>query len=1032
MAPPTPIHKGVRYTFFIQNPFSDNDRLRSMHYTRVEFDPASNKDVSLKRPHELNVLEETSHLVDCKMCEDVTALVGSGDDDAKNMAEVVQNAVDTTLDHNGVQQTGGWGDGFKVAVARALRDGASLCVVTVDDVDCFPFTSLTTEGFALYAQNAHPYRKFRDESVYLGHSSKPKKTAQQQGDMVKQMCIVANPAMIVDTFFEPLPTWKTRGGRCDLTSVCLEYKRDVISPVPSLHRPWFGLYVKYLETCGSVRQYSVFDTYHLSMRVFICQHTQMSPKQLRVTTYQNGIFIAGESYADLTPVTERDMRKRSRAGDSGVSETMFDLQESFYGDIVVLVTSNVSISPSRDRNLDWWKLSDCYSCTSLFDNDQCAAFVRDVLFNKSIMYTLWQIVPAAPKTRADLCKPKPPVLAFFEMFINAFKEDMRPFWDTRHIPVPSLEDAREFVNLFETTQFKLFLAPKFYNPFYNKTDIMPLHDVDRYGVEETVMAFAQRCIEMANDLHVYEKLKAPRVYVLPCTAAQCKRLHDNFVFTEQGAIVCRQTHACSHSDNIFIPKDFHVEMRIVQNIMQTLQMVKSEHVQALWSSKMLQDEAIAELSKKAGVARATESNDKHVSPSDELPRSVCFDARRATFGPGEGKRVRGQGSIDFSPFAIVPKGTGSFELKIASESALVPKTCRQADTMRLEDVAREGAPLRRPGTRDPNTVEWIEELLPNVLAFISNVSYKFVDPSSKVPWHATKEAVRLVCYAVGHCGYVESHDGGIDNPLGGLNCLSASLRFALLLKWLGYTTFVCQNQRHAFVFVHALMHGAPYTLVECTVTSPGPIHVIADALPKKLLSNTQAEPMRSKKKARHGTTLECFCNRTLPPLSFDDRTANCAQCGRLFHVACADDRVEADGTRVCLVCVPDKNGCPCGTLRHFDSDGPKWIGCDVCPRWLHIECCPSHKEGDTTYRCANDGYACLPCDDVSETTSTEAVDESCTAAGSPPGTPRLDVECLLPCDDVVEATDTGESTGVATAPTPVAPHLVGNCLLPAN
>ena len=98
----------------------------------------------------------------------------------------------------------------------------------------------------------------------------------------------------------------------------------------------------------------------------------------------------------------------------------------------------------------------------------------------------------------------------------------------------------------------------------------------------------------------------------------------------------------------------------------------------------------------------------------------------------------------------------------------------------------------------------------------------------------------------------------------------------------------------------------------------------------------------------------------------DPRLTSCDTCGRPFHLACANVAPDEEGPSSCLECVPPRNSCHCGTLRHFPMRGARfsgtWIACDKCDRWCHAECCCVDPVLGSAYEYSMDGQTCLDCD----------------------------------------------------------------------
>ena len=937
MAPPDVTHRGVWFKFEMKDVTSSDVVIRAMHYTRYQFDPLKNKGKSILRPEDLIVEHELTCIEDCKIDEKITALTRSGNDMAKCMAELVQNSIDTTLVSLGGTQTGGWGDGLKMAIARSLKMGASFSIVTLSGVDCNFHTSIEAKGPVLISQNAHETKKFTDASVYIGYSTKPSKTSKSSNsisDMVKQMECVESTAYFDTSPTNYLKDWGD-GSFC-VTTAILEYHSE---PCPiTMNMPWVVILSRHLASIKGVSS----NKYVLLKDPNICISVEVHEYEcdrMQITFFQNGIFVYVET-----------LRATDRVGFESIKWT---------GDIIISFTSNLPISNTRDRSLDMNNisamLSNLLNKSMLFDEILAVCFVRDVLFDQRFMFTISS-------------KSSSKVAIFVDSFVMKFKDALRTKWNPKIIPVSSLVEAELVDEVLGDTWTKVFTL-ECYRELFSRVGLLNLSTVT--AREEKASTYAITQMEDLQEIVDVESIRIDGVFVLPYKRTVVRSLINFGVFRDQHVndrCVCLGTASILYKNKIYVPSDFAVTWESVDCVLDSLRIITSAHNSAIRKERALQNKEIKKLTKtdgKLAVAKPDKGKIKITSES-QLSRVLKLSTT-SRFGPGEDMELDGDGMSTFFRYSITLRNRDE-QIVLTKCSETVSREDEKIDLMYLLKCATTEFSEPKP---NPCAASHVDRILEGVLRFSSTNMYKFTDSEPH-----TFDQIKAYVFSTGHCGYISTHNGNLDNPYQTLNCMSSSLRLGLLLMRLGYTCYVYRNGHHAFIGVSRLLRGYEETLIECTVANVGSFHRTANQRIREIITSHKrlrdadsvpnvASPKFPKKRRMFlGSQLQCFCNEEYPPIYPEDpRTDNCVVCNRLFHVMCAEDRVQHDGTRVCLVCIPNDKGCPCKRLFHFKGHGRafsgKWIGCASCDRWLHSECVKAEVD---EYECTHDGYECIESD----------------------------------------------------------------------
>ena len=748
MAPAPTVHKGVVFSFELREVLSHLDNpVRSMHYTRREFDPASNRARLVTEPWTLATFPELDVTEDCKVSEEVTALIASGDDLAKCLAEIVQNAVDTTLAHCGAQQIGGWGDGFKMAVARCLRSGASLDVVTVEGCATTPCTALEArDGAALLAQNSHPTRKFTDASLYVGWSDKPKKdqgTAREY-DMIAQMEAVTDVRLFGERVRDDLLADWGGEGLC-VTTTILRFA----DPVPvSIVRPWFRLHGAALGDASSVREYTLVRKRGLVLSV---QVAARDTGELRTTVYQNGIFVttcATKATAGGTPLPDS-------------VAALLATTTPWCGHVVLHVFSAQSVAATRDRTLDLsglfqhipWRTTAAASD----DEPDLPVFLRDVMLEPSFMLALWRGWDRQNATQVN---------SFWTGLMRRQRPVVRELWAGRLIAFTTKDCVVRLAELVRKMARSVTLTPF---GSLNKAGAFVRLDED-HPVDTRAVSYAKRAVFVVNKLKVCNHVEAPLIVRLSCDSDTMETLEScHSEFTEQGATWHSNPIACgaSRPARIFVPSDFAATVQSVQYLLQVFGYVTPEHLDKLLCNEVLKSAATRKLTQTDAVPKGEEraaSVDKHISPDDPLEDRIVIDAQRESFGLADGGKFVGEASPVFEPYSCSVNEEGSVVLARLGASSerkrrgdSPPGRARQGG-YGLACLMREDEDAFAPPTNPPCDAS---EVLPRTAAVMDDVRFKFVADGDEESLCA---AVRNACFVVGRCGYVAAHEGGGRRP----------------------------------------------------------------------------------------------------------------------------------------------------------------------------------------------------------------------------------------------------------------------------
>jgi hypothetical protein len=421
-----PIHDGVRYHFWLKRVESSHKTLEVLHYTRYEFDVSGNTGKSIFAPESICFDTSRTEEEDCKVDKNVTALVFSGNDMAKNVAEIVQNAVDTTLTYFGGCPTGGWGDGFKMSVARSLNSGNSIEIITLKGVRGKVKTSVLNDGSKMIVQNCHTADSFSDSSMYIGHSTKPSKKHSVKGDMIQQMEILSG-----DCFDgSPVDFLKARKeeGHQDIVCTTCIFKPKEASFAYDMNMAWLKTSLEEHKSSSKHSTfYNVLRTTDICIDVTVCRNDS---NVLETLFFQNGIFVSSESFNIL-------------------------VEGAFVGSIIFSITSNVPFVKSRDRTFDPFAITRVRANKDLFSLESCDSFVRDFLFNEEVMKALHLIQNSSLN---DLLRN----------FVDTYHLQLRTKWRSDSIPVETDCLVKKWEEIMKGGEYRFLVAPKYFFSLFEK------------------------------------------------------------------------------------------------------------------------------------------------------------------------------------------------------------------------------------------------------------------------------------------------------------------------------------------------------------------------------------------------------------------------------------------------------------------------------------------------------------------------------------------------------------------------------------
>jgi hypothetical protein len=911
----------TRFTFFVKRV----GRVNALHYRRERGVVENGFDPLAHATHSLSGATE----VDCHIDENVSALGGSFDSAAKQFAELVQNAVDTTIQHHGGIVTGGWGDGFKVSVAQLIKSGCSVVILVNSSVSGPSFRSTFSSSGGIFCTQNVANCCFSDESTYVGHSKKPSKghAITQEGNqasMKQQMKVLNDPELmsldlIRSISFDANSPLFCTSAIVSFTEIRLRTQLEVSSA-----RSHLGLFLSYLGDKCAVKLYKIISTEDCCIDVYFAP---TGGSNLHVFSFQNSIFIDAEMYS-----------------------------VDWRGTLVIHVTCRVSLPGERDRRLDMHRLDGVNMGTRLVRQalPHSKLFLDEVLFDPTKFTTFHTM---------ESHRPRGHFVQFLNILVTKFENDLENYWNTTLVPCQYEETVARFPSI---PGLQPVLTPSFYTRFFNAESILHLRE-DLYPTEPSMELFLRKVQDTIASISSNGPGDPLRARVLHFTLSDMQSLDKIGVFRNQAAVFSNSTGLVYKASVFYLPSNANVSPGTASQAMTEVRLIHPSHQNKLWEKAILEDERCREAAKNGtGVRQVFGQN--HVTPETQMPKQLMVGSNFPFGGYGKGP-VTGQGSDLFLPYSILVTEDGVVLENITGTR--VPRT-RATQMNNICDLAdSRDTDIFFPPRYD--TDEKYLKLLGRVFKFMALTvfpTFSLKDESQTWSPANWQQVICSICYTCGHAGHEEQHLGSLDDPMAKLSSLGASIRFACLMSYLGYKCHLMMNQCHCFVAVRSLlMNNGPNSLTYVECTTPTPVvytHKRMVHLQKTLMLHNKRkrdeEPVARKKK-RTGAK-GCFCNQKMPPWNTHGTPVTwweCFVCGRDYHSICANMRVSENGTRICLACQPHEEGCFCGTLIHFKGYGDfsgEWIGCDNCERWCHKECVSSIAP-DGSYTCSMDGKKCI-------------------------------------------------------------------------
>lgn len=214
---------------------------------------------------------------------------------SKCAAEIVQNAIDVLLHHEGLGCVGGYGEGLKSALCGLLRSGISVMYVVSATTDT-PTSAVGVfdDCVAVTSVSAEPIRM---AAFVTGETHKAFENTTDASQFAHFFASLNTP-IITKPYSHPAPN-KCCCGEQDLCLCALEsyYATTCVlgfkdnSVVPAILRAQYGLAEKVVSVnVPSVTTYTVFDS--SDCRIKIDVHT--TPRGSRTTVYNHNLFIGAE------------------------------------------------------------------------------------------------------------------------------------------------------------------------------------------------------------------------------------------------------------------------------------------------------------------------------------------------------------------------------------------------------------------------------------------------------------------------------------------------------------------------------------------------------------------------------------------------------------------------------------------------------------------------------------------------------------------------------------------------------------------
>jgi len=983
MAPPTPTFKGVEWRFYVKAVFGG--KLLALHYTRREFDPyVQDADACVYLPGTIRYEEGYEFHEDCKIDHNVVALGDSNDQWSKVVAEPLQNAVDTTLEDAGYNPIGGWGDGLKVCVAQSVREGCTFHIVVMPTSAAVQTVLSTPEPTLLVVQNVAP-KAFSDLAMYVGHTDKTS-ASYPVSDARSQMSFLRDPAKfktgtpinVLDAPFKGDANFCTTAVLCTKNTPC---------PPTSLRNAWYPMAILDVEeraraSSQPCKSYRVLDSFKACMDVHV-MHADNAPGIVEYYVYQNCLFV----YKNRVAVTDA-IPDSAELPAHGLC-------------VIVHTTSIVSFVGGRDRRLEWHKLRNLLQPMPADAAQGLVDFCAGSAFLPGVAMLLRGV------ERMNCCDH---LITLLNVLLDHYHLDIRerawptrviPVYESQHMPIASqLAEASDAQVKYET-----MWTPSSYQSCFKREDLFRVASQTPPRWEEAEQAIAI-VAESTNAATGDTDIGHISAFRLSLRVLDVTRLSRFGVFRKQAVTVDENNGTLAYNGQLLLPCDAEISGAYLKRTLIHLRLINPDVMERLWMAMGKNNERLQELekmfSKRAPAAeekgsalsrssRTGKGARPVISPDTPLPQRFTVGEGFRFGGSGDDEAgccfdgdYEGQASFEFveytwrcSTSALGRTPVVSLERRAGGDSLV----CMQSQTISLVDL------LRRTDFKLPSSTVFASDadekcfaeqtvlaqtLLPETIKHINANLAKFGVMEGTFEQVPISTSVHAAAWAVGCGGYVKCHGGGIDHPLLPTNCFSASLRFVLFLQMIGYETSLMLNSVHIFAAVHHLFPGDDVTYIECT-TTPAELNSLVDARQIEFMRDNMTSTPPPKRRRGNASRLDCFCAYpSCPSAQFypdDTRTAACALCKRVFHVMCANDRVEADGTRVCLVCKPDENGCFCKQLHHFspwvDKPFHIWISCDDCGRMMHEQCCTNAGMDSTAkgHVCGMFDTQCIACDD---------------------------------------------------------------------
>lgn len=581
------------------------------------------------------------------------------------------------------------------------------------------------------------------------------------------------------------------------------------------------------------------------------------------------------------------------------------------GYCVVSITACLSMTCTRDRTFAY----DNFACLKdvTQPGDICEDIFIDFFFNKCFLSDFSTFF--FPENRH-------PLVFLFVVLKSLFPKEVATLWQKDLVPVSSEKD--EIVDIFGST-LKFVVAP----PMFAFFDLKNLVDFSQFAVNEEASVLWEETVKVLND--TCSSLRSWQIKTMTFTEKQCRSLDKLGLFAAKSLrYVTRGAAFCSGV--FYVSADFVVNTANVHRMMMSAGVLTSDHLLQMLKGAMYVNDSVKKIDEQNGVSSSA-NRPIVITPHDVMASKYTINE---VFGHPAG--FVGNASDVFVAYELLLDDSSIITLvkkrntgRFASVHVGKCKNLQYCMTY----------PFPETILPDPKHVP----LIHNVQKFALNSLYRFQDVN-----HAPTLAnlVRAFAFTVGRCGYVTSHKfEDLDNPNRPTNCMAASIRFSLLLRSIGCDTWIMMNQKHAFLAVDGIFPCVTY--IECTVSSPADVLILADELTRCLLEEKKwSHSLRFPHKYFDGTMIDCFCKRELSLVDPSDQsTANCSVCNRLFHLACADHRMEENGHYVCLVCKP--SNCTCGVFLDVDhqfrngrierrTTSMDHVECQRCFRLLHKPC----------------------------------------------------------------------------------------------